>query len=355
MCLPDERTRRGVRTGTLYFLIAALLILADLWLLGRMSVQKDFSQYIFLEYQEGTVAETAFDSMMESDAKDIFRTAAVWKEDGTAEAVAQSTGKKQKLTSYQVKGQPEALFGRTLYAGRYFQSGETSVCLLDQKSARTLFGSGRAVGSKIILNGNPCQVTGILSGDRPVCIVPAGKGTMFDGIAVCRKKPEQSVKTSIGALEVYFGSAQGIIDGQFYDSIGRVLFSLNLAVLFFAVCVISSKCGRAGLPLEKWHKKRLFLLIGGILSLVILVQGIRYSGLGRDYLPTYWSDFEFYGSLWKEKAAAAAQFLAHQEFWHEQQMRKNWMLSVWGNLEVTVVQIVGTIIYLVGTRKELRM
>ena len=57
------------------------------------------------------------------------------------------------------------------------------------------------------------------------------------------------------------------------------------------------------------------VLAAGVLILAVIVVQIP---AGSDYLPTYWSDFDFFGELHEEKAGQIESLKAHQEFWHEE-------------------------------------
>lgn len=308
-----------------------------------------------MRYQEGAILEDAFDALMESDSKNEFSMAAVWKSAGKAEAVAENTGRNQRLDCYSIKGQPEAVFGATLRCGRYFLQGEESACLLDQEAAQKLFGTEDAVGNTIELNLKKYNIVGILSGNRQICVVLSDGESTFDGIAVRRNSAEQSVQNSIYTLEMFFGSAEAVMDGQFYASSSHVLFALNLAITWFVIYMAC--CRKSAHKLlaligeghrEKtkadnliWEQiksviasmltKRTIMIVGVVTAIFILIMGIRFSGLGKDYLPTYWSDFEFYGKLIRAKADAIQQLSRHQEFWHEQQIWKNWLQAAIGN------------------------
>lgn len=298
-------------------ILAAALILTDLWLLGRMTVLNEYSGYLSLGFQEETVTEASFIHLLESENKELFLSAAVWKMEGESRISSVLTGKKQVAACYSMKGQPEAVFGRTLLSGRYFLNGEKSLCLIDQQSAWELFGTYNAMGNKIQIDQKTYQVAGVLSGQNPICIIPAAKGSTFDAITVEMKASGQSVQNLIRTLEIYAGStAERVIDGQFYTGLSRIGCSLNLAAFFFMLYMIFTQRRIAKSGIIKW----IFKVMGLMVVLIILNVGIQHSGLSRDYLPTYWSDFKFYSGLWKEKTEAIRQLVSHQEFWHEQQL-----------------------------------
>ncbi len=331
-------------------MLAAALILADLWLLGRTQAAETFSGYLSLRYQEGMVPEESFDQLMDSEEAKKLASAAVWKNHGRKEISAEQTGRKQQADCYSIKGQPEAVFGKTLQSGRYFLSSETDVCLLDQKTSIALFGVKDASGNVIQTGGKTYRITGILSGEEAVCMIPAEKGSTFDGISVQRKTDSKSVQSIVSMMEVYLGgSHKEIIDGQFYSATAKIIFAVSQAMLCAALCTA------AGVYAKKTRKpavlSRCLVAAGWIMLLVIVILGIMFSGLGRDYLPTYWSDFEFFSSLWKTKTEAVRQFAAFQQFWPEQELYNNWRLVMGGGAAMTAVAAIGTLYGIVGLRQ----
>ena len=95
-------------------------------------------------------------------------------------------------------------------------------------------------------------------------------------------------------MEVYLGgSHKEIIDGQFYSATAKIIFAVRsgYAVRRPLYCRwgIRKKNQETGGALS-----RCLVAAGWIMLLVIVILGIMFSGLGRDYLPTYWSDFRIF-------------------------------------------------------------
>lgn len=323
-------------------MLAAILILADLWLLSRTQAAGNHSGYLSVPYGEGQISEDSFDQLMDSEEAKKLASAAVWKERGRGEVSAEQTGRKQKADCYSMKGQPEAVFGKTLQSGRYFLSSETGVCLLDQKTAIALFGTKDAAGNEIKTGGKTYRITGILSGEEAVCIIPAEKGSTFDGVTVRRKSDNKSVQSIVSILEVYLGgSHKEVVDGQFYSAAARIVYAVNLAMLCAVLCTAASVIVRK--TMKPAVLSRSLSWAGWIMALLILIFGIAFSGLGRDYLPTYWSDFEFFSSLWKSKTEAVRMLAASQQFWPEQQLYNSWRQVMGGGIMMTGVFAMGTV------------
>lgn len=300
-----------------------------------MSVTQQSALYLSAKYQQGTVSEQAFENFTKSENGKKLPLAMAWKKEENTGASAKLTGKQQQLTCYYVKGQPEAVFGKTLQSGRYFLNNEADVCLLDRSSAWQLFGTEKAVGNELQIGTKNYQITGILSGDSPVCILPAAKGDTFDAVTVRRKNHSQSVLNIVSSIEVYTGGkAEQVTDGQLYAAMARIFFGLNLASFCFMICMR-----------KKYNKIGKQILPAILFSLIVLAFCVRFSGFGRDYLPTYWSDFAFFAGMWKEKIDAVRKFAAFQEFWHEQLLWTRCVQTAAGSIMLTVIQIIIVLFY----------
>ena len=57
---------------------------------------------------------------------------------------------------------------------------------------------------------------------------------------------------------------------------------------------------------------------------MIMIAGVNAANPGSDYLPTYWSDFEFFSRLFKDKAEQIQSLAVHQEFFVWQKMFGLW-------------------------------
>lgn len=331
----------------LYFFLVLVLILADLWFLGRMAVLENYTGYISVSYQKGQVGEDALDNYMKRDSMKGVSLAAAWKYADKTESISVSTGRSQKTDCYYVKGLPEAMFGNTLLSGRYFLNGEQEVCIISRRLSRELFGTQQAAGNALEVGEQIYKVTGIIEGETTLCVLPAEKGSTFDGVALKRKSEAQSVQQILSSLDVQIGSPrESVIDGQFYAAAAKIAYMLNLAVfLLFIYYTAGIKLLETKLHMQKKEKRRVIACLVWIVFLGIVIFGITGSGLGRDYLPTYWSDFEFYSKLWKEKAEALRAFSAYQEFVPQQQLWNCFLQTAAGSSMMVIIQVLAVFLY----------
>jgi hypothetical protein len=298
-------------TGLLLFLLLNFLIISHL----RQLFQ--YADIMGVVYGKKEIAEEVFDQIVKVNEKDkIFSEAVLWKSEGKVPVSAENTEKEQIVSLYQMKGQQGAVFGRGLCAGRYFTKGESSVCLLDKETVRKIFGSDNVLGMKVKWGDGEYKIAGLLAGKQPLCIIPAKEGAFFDGIAMKKTKKASSSKMAFGILETAVGGI-GLqrIDGALYYMTACLIYFLMTAVFVFAFGI---KAGR----------RKVVVILCMVLAAEILIMGIGLAAPGSDYLPSYWSDFDFFVQLFKEKKVQVQELLHHQEFVSWQQMLGMWIRTV---------------------------
>ena len=208
-----------------------VFIMVNVWTINGFLQLKEQADMISLSYPAGAVTETAYDQWKKSEDSEIFSEGAVWKACGDFKALSEDTGHDQKVSCYQIKGQPAAIFGKELAAGRYFTEGERNVCLLDQDTVRQLFGSDNVLGLEVRMDEKTWQIVGVLKGDASICVIPSEEEQAFDGIVIRKKEPEQSTNQAVSMIEAFLGNTDGQqIDGQLYYVLACLLYFIILAV-----------------------------------------------------------------------------------------------------------------------------
>lgn len=317
-----------VRRQKFWMICFAFLYLGiNIWILCKLRLLEEYTDLVALSCPAGSIAESTFDQWREHADSGRYSEAAVWRKTEELEVMAEDTGRRRKLFCYRIKGQPGAVFGRGLTEGRYFTEGEADICLLDQGTARQLFGSDQVSGLTVQIDGNDYHIAGILQGDEPVCIIPAEEGETFDGIAVRKKDAGQSSNQAVSSLESALGCAGGQeIDGQlFYVTAWLLYAGLAAAALFLlgnaAVSQTGSRLADRIPPGQMKTAARTVILI---LAVGVLVSGVKTADPGSDYLPTYWSDFEFFARLFHDKEEQIRSLSMHLEFASWISMLKTW-------------------------------
>lgn len=289
-----------------------LIILLNCFIVSRLWRLFQYEDILAVTYAQDEVPETALAQLVRENKSDKrFSEAVLWKYKGRTAVRTDGTDREQTVSVYQMKGQQGAVFGRGLCAGRYFTEGETSACLLDRETVRTLFGSENVLGMKVGWEDTELEITGILGGDQPLCIMPGNGETDYDGIAVKKTERASSSETAFGVLEASLGVVgQQKIDGHLYYMTACLSYFLLLALLLLS--------GR------RRAKKKITVVLFSLLAAEVLILGINIASPGGDYLPSYWSDFDFFVQLFTEKKRQVQGLWSHQEFISWQRMLRMW-------------------------------
>lgn len=320
-----------------YIVLTLLLFfLANLFAVSRLLLLKGDTDRIALCFPGGTLPASAWEQLSgsnesrEEEGNMTFAQAALWKSLNEVTVSADQTGRSQKVSGYRIKGHPAAVFGKGLLRGRYFTEEEENVCLLDQGTVRKLFGSEQVLELKVQVGGTDCRIIGILDGTRPVCVVPPGDGDGFDGAAVRKKKRGQSSSLSFSRIEAAAGSVGGQrIDGQ--------LYYVTACGIYFGVLALSFLLTGIGLGRKmhrKWVTAICFAAAAGLLWL-----GFRCAAPGSDYLPAYWSDFDFFVRIFQEKVKQIGELTVHQEFFEWQNLFRAWQQVIGAGIFISALSL----------------
>lgn len=351
-------------------LVLLLFILANIFAASRLLFLRDYADLIALCYPEGTLPASAWEQFEQNDAdeeekqKELFSQAGIWKSRKEITVSEEQTGREQKVSCCQIRGQARAVLGKELVCGRYFVENEDHVCLLDRDTVRKLFGSEDVLGMEVRIHGAGWRIIGVLDGDQAICVIPSGEssresvsegavsggdsggngggsaaggnsgsggaamtgnaGGGFDGAAVRKKEIGQSSNLTFSRIEALFGSSGGQrMDGQLYYVTACFIYFGIFGVIFMIAGI-----ALGGRTHQKWVTAAGMAAAAGILWL-----GIRYAAPGSDYLPTYWSDFEFFSRIFQEKARQIGELALHQEF------------PVWQNIFRAWQQVIGAGIF----------
>ncbi len=346
--------KNRVRNNRISLLFFSLFLLANLYSISRLSVLKESVDSIFVCYTSGSAGASGLEQLKENEQSQNFSKMALWKSMEEVTVFAENTGRQQKVSCYQVGGQLDAVFGNHLVQGRYFTEEEHTVCVIDEGLAQQLFGSEHVLGMEVEVEQKAYQIIGILErnkreGAKPVCVIPAREDTVFDGVAVQKQEMGQSSALAISLLEAFFGRTDGQkVDGQLYFTSAVLFYSAMSALMMILMGIVMAKkrgTFLAETSVEKGEDiarietatagKILFGFIGVVCvaaAVVISIAGIKAAAPGADYLPTYWSDFDFFVRLFQEKAEQIQRLAASQEFSVWQDMFSAWQQVIIGEI-----------------------
>ena len=187
---------------------AASAVAHMVWLRG-------YADYLSITYPDASFTMESYDSFLESGEAQAFSSVAVWDSQGEQEVSAEASGQSVRADIYIMGGHLQAVFGDTLFRGRYFTAGEEGVCLIDLRTAEELFGSQNVVGRSLVLGGEDYRITGLLDSGRKVCVISPEEGASFHGVTVRKQAAEQSSDNAKAVLSAYFGGlSTQVTDGS---------------------------------------------------------------------------------------------------------------------------------------------
>lgn len=231
-----------------------------------------------------------------------------WAEQKEQQIQYQELAKTENVNVIQAAGNTGLLFpeGNTLAAD------DMSGCLLDEETAKNLFGYGTAIGQTLAYNGKEYEIRGILKKQRKVLLIRSSQHG--DGMAVhLNRLTVLTGKRAPGELTEILNERYGFSGIQeewnlLYGIVRGILLMLPMAVM---VTLLNWLYGN----MRRTSEIRVRIFWKVCFWIVMISTGIcltKQVNLPPDMIPPAWSDFEFWSNLWKEKTKAAA-FLINME------------------------------------------
>lgn len=196
-----------------------------------------------------------------------------WGEKSSQMVACRETGRSAQVTPVLLAGNP-GLMGANCLA---WQRG----CLVDEGTARKLFGTVECGGQRLWYDGEEYPVLGTVDALRPTMLLMAEDGDSLDRL-VLAVPPEKGAVA--GQQFLYRWGLQGeILDFFPFWALARNLLLLFPGALLGKLCIFLGR------------KRRALGVLGAVGSLWILSQWLV---IPSGFLPSRWSDFSFWGRLW---------------------------------------------------------
>lgn len=224
-------------------------------------------------------------------------------------------------------GNMQLAVGEYLLQGNFVAASDRKGCVLSKEAAYKLFGTVKAVGETIwILQTEeeqihkvPYEVRGVLNRKDSLCMIQSDRDSYSYIRVKAKGVPLSLVKQRLAGLLP--GETSWYSESDFYIGIGCFILSLPLWVLLYQFI----RWGRRYIRTMKtsvWREVwKWGLVIGGIvLAFGIVKMGVRFSD---DYIPTAWSDFEFWGELFRQKIEMVSILIKKEWHWADMDMLRN--------------------------------
>lgn len=227
----------------------------------------------------------------------------------------------------ELAGNMQLAAGDCLLQGNFVAASDRKGCVLSKETAYQLFGTVKPIGETIwILQAEeerihkvPYEVRGVLNRKDSLCMIQSNRDS-YPYIRVKAKGvPLSLVKQRLAGLLP--GETSWYSESDFYIGIGCFILSLPLWVLLYQFI----RWGRqytGTMKTSVWREvwKRGLVIVGIVLAFGIVKMSIRFS---EDYIPTAWSDFEFWGELFRQKIEMIRILIKKEWHWADGDMFRN--------------------------------
>lgn len=287
----DMDRKKKIRLAVLA--AAALLYLGSFWAWKKTQPFENRVPLVLSKPVNAAEAQRIWDAERGEEAPVGF---CFWGEAGEQMVSCRETGASARVNRIALWGNPELLGAGSLA----WRDG----CLVDRKTAQTLFGTDRCENQTLTAGEKRLPVVGIFSDIRPT-MVSRAEGNQDHLNRCVLAVPSAQGKVQGEAFLMRWGLEGTVLDFYPFQALCR-----NLLLLFPGVLLgsfgLSLKKERKNLTLEGIRSRKQLRLLGkSLLGIAILLGSLWLLGrqvtIPRDMIPSRWSDFSFWSRWWDEQ------------------------------------------------------
>lgn len=216
------------------------------------------------------------------------------------------------VKSVEIWGDANAVYPDCLSAGSALQKGDVLGCMLSEKAAYEVFGNTDVLGKKIFYEEKSYTIRGILKIEDPVFLRENEKAD-FSYIEVSGKAGGgvEKIRGVLSAKGVLLEEG-AVIEADIFRGLLRFLRLIPVGVL---ICLFYRKIK------NEYYENRIVLWavrIGvAILFVVLFWNSWCFS---EDFIPSRWSDFEFFGDLLEAQIGNYKRYLDIEDIYRDREL-----------------------------------
>lgn len=272
--------------------VCCLLLISLCYLLMRQSAQK------LEEYGRSALVALEYSALRASQVQKMEELEAV--QDEPVDFAAWGQEKEVTVENRDLRRIADVsvvdVFGRSdmvLAGSAWLDEGDRDGCLLDEKTAQTLFGSLNVVGQTITVKGSQKIIRGFLHGVSGTVLVKAGEEQELTSLTI--SMGEGMTYENLRQTFLARHGLQGRIVRM--DILPQIAQGLCFLVLLFVSCRLFFGCVRCLWAYRE--ENRIFAAVGIVVCAAVLLAFLApHVRLPADMIPTKWSDFSFWGDWW---------------------------------------------------------
>lgn len=185
-----------------------------------------------------------------------------------------------------------------LMKGSFVTDSDSHGCVISRKTAENIFGDRDIIGEKVLIGKKNYVIRGIVDMDKSLCMIQGDNEKSYSYIRVdAPRMPMSVVQQMLAGLLAE--DCEWISEGNLYYGIGNIFLWLPVwAALFAGVFRYGKAVPRMGNEVFNYILKIMIPISGFAAGCTLLLVSFKFSD---DYIPTVWSDFEFWTELVQQK------------------------------------------------------
>lgn len=275
-----------------FFLLLTLVTFFYMAAANNESLLKNDYSGTALRFGEDGVSAAQLDFALANEEDDSVKAAAFIQKGG---AEVNSPIAKARVCLFTVHGDISAIMPISFAYGGY--AGNTQgTCIIDAKTAYSLFGQSNAVGLLVTYNDIPYIISGVVQSKRAVMIVNSeDDGLIYNEMRLRFSHTPATAQTATDFCDKNNISGYVVSDGQLRAANAALVVQIPAIILILSMVAVAIKeCRKMARPI----KERIMIAVIGAATVTVLcfIMKLRLS-IPLEYLPNSWSDFSHWSNL----------------------------------------------------------
>lgn len=322
---------RRKRAFCLLWIVSVLLLISSFYI-GR-NIEKQKGQ-IGVRFSEKVLSGKRLEEVCEendSSGQNGQLRITLWSWQEKKRVFAEEKDAGIEVKQIRLWGDVEQIYPECLSDGNTLSKADESGCMLSKKAAFQLFGGVEVVGKKVLFDGQPYWVRGILDVDD-VLFVREEKDGYFSCMEAEGKAGNGTNPVRQFLLQMGISAEEGaIMEWDILRGILHLLRAFVVGILVFALVQHLEKRGirdNAGAAQNVLGRSlwTVFAWIGAWLFFVLVLS--KSWCFSQDFIPGSWSDFDFFSELFKAQQENYVRYLELPDVFKDHTLLRGFYLAL---------------------------
>ena len=262
---------------------------------------KQFDGQAGFYYPQETVTREQLNEFWKNaseDARNGLEGVVLYRSEAGITFVNQSLNRKETGELIEAAGNMHLVVPGKLVKGSFVTDSDTKGCVISSKMAENIFGDWDIIGDEVLIGQKNYVIRGIVDMEKSLCLVQGENEKSYPYIRVDAPRIPMSVVQQMLAGLVS-ENCEWISEGNLYYSAGCVLLCAPLWILLVRGVFRYRKAAQRLRNKTLGYILKMLVPIAGFAGgCALILVSFKFSD---DYIPTVWSDFEFWTELIQQK------------------------------------------------------